>query len=134
MWAIDRALILLAAVLMVAGCATAPDDFEVQRKQAVKDFQTPEAQAYQRDFYPAIGADLSQLLKKCTAEFPAEPGNSFEMVFRIDHWGEPKAILVNPSTDVSHCVASGFWYFSFPHPAARFEKTGLVLLMPIRID
>ena len=123
-----------ALVLAVAGCASSPDLFTAHRKQAVKDSQTPEGRAYADKLYPAIGPDLTNLLKKCTAEFPGEPGNSFEMVFRIDHWGEPKAILVNPSTDVSDCVASGFWYFSFPHPAARFEKTGLVLLMPIRID
>ncbi len=134
MRAIDRALILVVSVLAVAGCASAPDDFEVQRKQAVKDSRTPEARAYERDFYPVIGPDLTKLLKKCTAQFPAVQGDSFEMVFRINHWGEPKAILVNPSTDVSDCVASGFWYFSFPHPAPRFEKTGLVLLLPIKIN
>jgi hypothetical protein len=55
-------------------------------------------------------------------------------VFKVDHWGEPKAILVDPKTDVSTCVASGFWYFTFPHPAARFEKTGLVLRLPITIQ
>lgn len=60
-------------------------------------------------------------------------GDSFERVFKVNHWGEPKAILVNPSTDVSDCVASGFWYFTFPHPAPRFEKRGLVLLLPIRV-
>ena len=111
----------------------APDEFEEQRKQAVEDSRTPEAKAYERDFYPAIGPDLANLLKKCTAEFPAEDVDSFEMVFKVDHWGEPKAILVNPVTDVSQCVARGFWYFEFPHPDARFEETGLVLLLPIRI-
>jgi alpha-ketoglutarate-dependent 2,4-dichlorophenoxyacetate dioxygenase len=29
---------------------------------AVKDFRTPEAQAYMQDFFPAIGADLAALL------------------------------------------------------------------------
>lgn len=117
----------------MAGCASSPDLFESHRQQAVKDGRTPEAQAYQRAFYPTIAPDLTRLLKKCTAEFPGVQGDSFEMVFKINHWGEPKAILVNPSTDVSDCVASGFWYFTFPHPDARFEKTGLVLLLPIRI-
>lgn len=121
------------AALMLAGCASSPDVFTTYRRQAVKDFSTPEAQAYMQGFFPAIGADLATLLKKCTTDFPAEQTVSFELVFKVDHWGEPKAILVAPQTDVSTCVASGFFYFTFPHPAARFEKTGLVLLMPIKL-
>ena len=93
----------------------------------------PEAKAYERDFYPAIGQDLANLLKKCTAEFRAAEIDSFEMVFRVDHWGEPKAVLVDPVTDVSSCVANGFWYFKFPHPDQRFAETGLTLLLPIAI-
>ena len=124
---------LLACALVVAGCASSPDVFEVHRKQAVKDSRTPEARAYARDFYPAIGQDFANLLKKCTTEFPAAEVDSFELVFKVDHWGEPKAILVNPVTDVSSCVAKGFWYFRFPHPAERFAKTGLVLLLPVAV-
>jgi len=117
----------------LAGCASTSDVFEVHRKQAVKDSRTPEARAYEREFYPAIGQDFASLLKKCTADTPAADNVSFELVFKVDHWGEPKAILVNPVTDVSSCVASGFWYFRFPHPAERFAKTGLVLLLPVEI-
>lgn len=154
MRAIDRALILVAAVLVMAGCATAParapesqpdvapapvtgpapNDFEAQRRQAVKDSQTPEARAYERQFYPAIGPDLANLLKKCTQEFPAAGADSFEMVFRIDHWGEPKAVLVDPVTDLSSCVARGSWYFTYPHPDERFSRTGLAVLVPISIQ
>lgn len=119
--------------LVIGGCASSPDVFEQNRKQAVKDSQTPEAKAYASAFYPAIGQDLANLLKKCTAEFPADDADSFELVFRIDHWGEPKAVLVRPTTYVSNCVASGFWYFTFPHPDKRFEKTGMALLLPISI-
>ena len=135
MRAIDRALIpvFVACAVLVAGCVSSPGVFEENRRQAVKDSQTPEARAYERDFYPAIGQDLANLLKKCTAEFPAAEINSFEMVFRVDHWGEPKAVLVDPVTDVSSCVASGFWYFKFPQPHERFAETGLALLMPIAI-
>jgi hypothetical protein len=123
-----------AFVLALAGCATSTDPFEINRRQAVKDSQTPEGRAYEREFYPAIGPDLTRLLKKCTTEFPTATDGSFELVFRVDHWGEPKAILVNPATDVSTCVASGFWYFTFPHPHERFEKTGLALLLPVKIE
>ena len=133
MRAIDRALILVAFAAVIAGCASAPNDFEMQRRQAVKDSGTPEAQAYEREFYPAIGQDLANLLKKCITEFPAAGNDSFEMVFRIDHWGEPKAVLVNPVTNVSGCVAKGSWYFTFPHPGERFAKEGLAILMPISI-
>jgi len=128
-------LVVLAVIfgLTVAGCAASPDLFAAHRKQAVKDSLTPEGRAYEEKFYPAIGPDLTNLLKKCTTEFPVEEGGSFELVFKVDHWGEPKAILVNPVTDLTNCVASGFWYFTFPHPDPRFEKTGLVLLMPIKI-
>ncbi len=112
---------------------SSPDVFEVHRKQAVKDSRTPEARAYEREFYPAIGQDLANLLKKCTADTPDSDNVSFELVFKVDHWGEPKAILVNPVTDVSSCVAKGFWYFRFPHPSERFAKTGLVLLLPVEI-
>ncbi len=122
---------LFASSLMLAGCAMSPDEFQVHRRQALKDSRTPEAQAYERDFYPAIGEDLTRLLQRCTAEFPAAGIDSFELVFKVDHWGEPKAILVNPMTRVSECVATGFWYFTFPHPDKRFGKTGLVLLTPI---
>jgi hypothetical protein len=121
-------------MLTFAGCASSPDPFTSNRRQAMKDSRTPEARAYEQEFYPAIGADLTNLLKKCTTEFPAKEGDSFELVFKIDHWGEPKAILVSPVTDVSTCVASGFWYFTFPHPDARFEKSGLVLLLPVKIS
>lgn len=126
----------------LAGCVStpkvpppeeSPDVFEVHRRQAVMDSQTPEAKAYEREFYPTIGEDLTRLLQKCTAEFPATDVDSFEMVFRIDHWGEPKAILVDPVTEVSQCVARGFWYFKFPHPDPRFAEKGLVLLLPIKI-
>jgi hypothetical protein len=120
-------------VALVTGCVSSPDVFEVHRKQAVKDSRTAEARAYEREFYPAIGQDLANLLKKCTSEFPATEIDSFELVFKVDHWGEPKAVLVNPVTDVSSCVANGFWYFRFPHPAERFAKTGLVLLLPVAI-
>lgn len=113
---------------------SSPGVFEVHRKQAVKDSLTPEARAYERELYPAIGQDLANLLKKCTTEFPSPEIDSFELVFRLDHWGEPKAVLVDPVTDVSGCVAGGFWYFSFPHPDERFAKTGLVLLLPIKIN
>jgi len=124
---------MLVSALAVTACVSSPDGFEARRKQAVKDAKTPEARTYEREFYPAIGQDMANLLKKCTTEFPADQIDSFEMVFKIDHWGEPKAILVDPVTDVSTCVASGFWYFTFPHPDARFEKSGLVLLLPIKI-
>ena len=107
--------------------------FETNRKQAVKDSQTPEARAYEQKFYPAIGQDLANLLKKCTDEFPGTEIDSFELVFRIDHWGAPKAVLVKPVTDVSSCVATGFWYFAFPHPHERFAETGMALLLPISI-
>jgi hypothetical protein len=36
-------------------------------------------------------------------------------------------------TDVSQCVARGFWYFTFPHPDERFAETGMALLLPISI-
>ena len=154
MRAIDRALILVAAVLAMAGCATAPvpaptpepdaapapaaepapNDFEAQRQQALRDSETPEAQAYEREFYPAIGQELANLLKKCTTEFPATADDSFEMVFRIDHWGEPKAVLVDPVTDLSSCVARGSWYFTYPHPGEKFSSTGLAVLVPISIE
>lgn len=135
MRAIDRALItgFLASAVSMAGCMSSPGVFEANRRQAVKDSRLPEARAYEREFYPAIGQDLANLLKKCTAEFPAAEIDAFEMVFRVDHWGEPKAVLVDPVTDVSSCVASGFWYFKFPHPDQRFAETGLTLLLPIAI-
>jgi hypothetical protein len=120
-------------MLTFAGCASSTDPFSSHRRQAVKDSRTPEGRAYEQEFYPAIGPDLTNLLKKCTTEFPAKEGDSFELVFKVDHWGEPKAVLVNPVTDLSTCVASGFWYFTFPHPHAKFEKTGLVLLLPIKV-
>ena len=119
--------------LAMAGCASSPDVFEANRSQAVRDSQTPEARSYVQAFYPAIGQDLANLLKKCTADFPATEIDSFELVFRVDPWGEPKAVLVKPMTDVSGCVASGFWYFRFPHPDARFAETGLAVLLPISI-
>ena len=112
---------------------SSPDVFEQNRRQAVKDSQTPEAKAYEQQFYPAIGQDLANLLKKCTDEFPREAVDSFELVFRIDHWGAPKAVLVKPVTPVSQCVASGFWYFRFPQPHERFAETGMALLLPISI-
>jgi hypothetical protein len=118
---------------VLAGCASTSDVFEVHRRQAVKDSRTTEARAYEREFYPAIGQDFANLLKKCSVDIPAADAVSFEMVFKVDHWGEPKAILVNPVTDVSSCVANGFWYFRFPHPAERFAETGLVLLLPVEI-
>ena len=124
---------LVAFALAMAGCATSPDVFDVNRRQAVKNSQTPEAKDYVQAFYPAIGQDLANLLKKCTSDFPAAEVDSFELVFRIDRWGEPKAVLVKPVTDLTTCVATGFWYFRFPHPDRRFEKTGLALLMPISI-
>jgi hypothetical protein len=127
----------------LAGCAsppvrdlgpgTGPDLFEEHRRQALKDSQTPEAKAYEREFYPAIGQDLANLLKKCTNEFSEEEIDSFELVFRIDHWGEPKAILVDPITDLSQCVARGLWYFKFPQPDPKFTEEGLALLLPIKI-
>ena len=119
--------------VVMGGCASSPDVFEAARKQAVKDSQTPEAKAYTQAFYPAIGQDLANLLKKCTSEFPASETDSFELVFRVDHWGEPKAVLVKPVTDVTICVATGFWYFTFPHPDKRFEQTGMAVLLPISI-
>src|SRR4030095_10203050 len=124
-----RGAVFFCGVLALAsGCVSSPGVFEVHRKQAVKDSQTPEARAYEREFYPAIGQDLANLLKKCTTEFPSPEIDSFELVFKVDHWGEPKAVLVDPVTDLSSCVAAGFWYFRFPHPDERFAKTGLVLL------
>ena len=143
MWGVSPWVLLVA----LAGCVStpevpvpeapspevSPDVFEVHRRQAVEDSQTPEAKAYEREFYPAIGQDLTNLLKKCTAEFPVAETDSFELVFRVDHWGEPKAILVSPVTDLSQCVARGFWYFKFPHPDPRFAEEGLVLLLPIKI-
>jgi hypothetical protein len=120
-------------VLVITGCASSPDVFDEHRKQAVKDSRTPEARAYQREFYPTIGQDMANLLSRCTSEFPEVETDSFELVFRVDHWGEPKAILVSPMNRVSECVATGFWYFTFPHPDERFAKTGLTLLLPIRI-
>jgi len=125
---------VVAFALVVVGCASSPDVFESNRRQAAKDSRTPEAKAYEQKFYPAIGQDLANLLKKCTDEFPRAEIDSFELVFRVDHWGAPKAVLVKPVTDVSSCVASGFWYFKFPHPDPRFEKTGMALLMPISIN
>jgi hypothetical protein len=112
---------------------SAPGEFEVHRRQAIQDSRTPEARAYEREFYPAVGEDFARLLHKCAAEFPADTLDSFELVFKVDRWGEPKAILVNPLTQVSECVAKGFWYFTFPHPDERFATSGLVLLLPIRI-
>lgn len=124
---------MLAAALTLAGCASSPDVFTSYRKQANKDAATPEAQSYLQALLPAIGGELATLLEKCTAEFPADATSSFELVLKIDHWGEPKAALVQPNTGVSSCVAQGSFYFTFPHPAARFEKTGLVVMLPISV-
>jgi hypothetical protein len=130
---LGAAFSFVGAALVLAACAS-PGPFETNRVQAVKDFRTPEGKAYQQEFYPAIGADLRNLLEKCTAEFPAKDAASFEIVFRIDHWGEPKAILVNPVTDLSSCVASGAFYFTYPHPGEKFGEQGVALLVPIKID
>ena len=124
---------LAATALSLAGCASTPDVFTTYRKQAVKDSSTPEAQAYLQALLPAVGADLARLLEKCTTEFPADATSSFELVLKIDHWGEPKAALVQPNTGVSSCVAQGSFYFTYPHPAARFEKTGLVVMLPVSV-
>ena len=124
---------------MIAGCATAPhapaelDEFDVHREQALKDSSTPEGKAYGREFYPAIGQELARLLRKCTTEFPSVEGDSFDMVFRIDHFGEPKALLVRPMTEVSECVAKGAWNFTYPRPDEKFTQLGVALLVPIKI-
>jgi hypothetical protein len=132
----------LPCALLVASCATTPDRvdaadepdvFDLNREQAVKDSATPEGKAYGREFYPAIGQELASLLDKCTTEFPSMEGDSFEMVFRIDHFGEPKAVLVRPMTKVSECVAKGAWYFTYPRPDEKFTQLGVALLVPITI-
>jgi hypothetical protein len=131
---LSSAVCLFAALAVLAGCASSPDVFSTYRKQAVRDSSTPEAQTYLREFVASVGADLATLLAKCNTESAAHDTDQFELVFKVDHWGEPKAILVNPQTDVASCVASGFFYFKFPHPDARFEKTGLVLMLPIKVE
>jgi len=123
----------LAFALVFSAPSAARDEFKALRKQALKNSRTAEGKAYVRELYPAIGQDLANLLKKCTGEFPVAGVDSFEMVFRIDHFGEPKAILVRPLTDLSQCVARGFWYFRFQVPDKRFAKKGLALLLPISI-
>jgi hypothetical protein len=132
----------LIAVLTIAGCASAPeapdvsdemDEFDVHLEQALKDSATPEGKAYESEFYPAIGQELANLLQKCTAEFPSAEGDSFDMVFRIDHFGEPKALLVKPVTELSECVAKGAWYFTYPRPDAKYTELGVALLVPITI-
>jgi len=55
---------LMAFALAMAGCATSPDVFDVNRSQAVKNPQTPEGKAYVQAFYPAIGQDLISLRRK----------------------------------------------------------------------
>jgi len=109
------------------------DEFESHREQALQDSATPEGQAYEREFFPAIGQPLADLLKKCTTDFPTADGDSFEMVFRIDHFGEPKALLVRPVTEVSECVAKGAWYFAYPRPDENYSGLGVALLVPITI-
>lgn len=130
----------------MVGCATAPsaphspdvseelDVFEEHRAQALKDLATPEGRAYEREFHPAIGPELAKLLDKCTREFPSAQGDSFEMVFRIDHFAEPKAVLVKPTTELSECVARGAWYFVFPRPDEKYTGLGVALLVPVRIQ
>jgi hypothetical protein len=122
-----------AITSLLAACASSPDVFASYRERAVKDYRTPEAQAYVQALLPVIGADLASLLKECATEFPEDSSPSFELVFHVDHWGEPKAILVDPRTSVSACVASGVFLFAFPHPPARFEKGGLTMMLPIAI-
>lgn len=139
---------VLAAVLAIAGCASAPaapdepdapqvsdepDAFDVHREQAVKDAATPEGKAYEREFFPAIGQELTDVLNRCTTEFPSAEGDSFEMVFRIDHFGEPKAVLVKPLTELSECVAKGAWYFVYPRPDEKYTGLGVALLVPVTI-
>jgi hypothetical protein len=137
-----RRLALAGLALVMAACATKqdkvdtvaePDEFDVHREQALKDSETPEGKAYEREFFPAIGQELADLLNKCTAEFPSAEGDSFEMVFRIDHFGEPKALMVRPLTEMSECVAKGAWYFTYPRPDERFTELGVALLVPIMI-
>ena len=125
---------LVAIGFLTTTATHARDDFKAYRKQAVKNARTSEGKAYERDLYPAIGADLSKLLKKCTTDFPSPEGESFELVIKIDRWGEPKVMLARPLTDLSQCVARGSWYFSFPLPDARFAKKGLAVLLPITIS
>jgi len=143
LWRVSaRQLAFAFVVLVIAGCATKRDqvdkvdqldEFDVHREQALKDSETPEGEAYGREFYPAIGQELARLLDKCSTEFPSEEGDAFEMVFRIDHFGEPKAVMVRPITEVSECVAKGAWYFTYPRPDERFSELGVALLMPITI-
>jgi len=135
---------LPAAALLIAGCAAAPDapvatvpaagpdEFDVHREQAEMDSRTPEGQKYEHELIPAIGQPLADLLKKCTAEFPGAE-ESFELMFRIDRFGEPKAVLANPVTDLSECVAKGAWYFAYPRPDEKYTGLGIAVLVPIRI-
>jgi hypothetical protein len=58
--------------MALAGCVSSPDLFTAHRRQAVRDFSAPEAQAYMQVLLPAIGADLANLMKKCTTEFSGE--------------------------------------------------------------
>jgi len=129
-----RKAAIAAIAVSLAACVSSPDVFTTYRERAAKDFRTPEAQAYVEALLPAVGADLAALLKRCVAEYPEDTSASFELVFNIDHWGEPKAILVGPKTAVSTCVASGFFLFSFPRPDARFEKSGLTMMLPIGLE
>jgi|KBSSwiStaDraftv2_1062776.scaffolds.fasta_scaffold15269_7 hypothetical protein len=143
LWRVSaRQLAFAFVVLVIAGCATKRDqvdkvdqldEFDVHREQALKDSETPEGKAYEREFYPAIGQELADLLNKCSTEFPSVEGDSFEMVFRIDHFGEPKAVMVRPMTEMSECVANGAWYFTYPRPDEKFTQLGVALLVPIKI-
>jgi hypothetical protein len=117
--------------LVVAAPAVARDEFKAERKRAVKAMKTAEGQAYLSSMLNAIGQDLGNLLKTCVATHQSDNPVAIEIVLTVKYQGKLAAVLVNPSNELSKCLAYGFTEFTFPDPGEKFAERGMPVLLPV---
>jgi hypothetical protein len=121
------------ACALAAMPAFADDDFDAYRKRALEARETPGVPDYTWNFFKLQGDKLRELLSTCGQQASDAPRGTLQIVVSVTTEGALSEVLVQPDTEFSRCVVTGFTSFEFLRPPAVFADGKLPVLIEIKL-
>lgn len=121
-----------AALLLIAGTASAADDFDARVARASKvERSSPIGRDYLMKFMPATTEAFEKVYGDCSSE-GGKPGmKDFTVVFDIDAAGNVTHIAVREQEqdDYTRCYAKGIGSIKAPPPPESFAEKGFPIVI-----
>ena len=123
--------VLSVLLLSFATIAGEPISVRVDHAKAVENSAI--GQAYQKELWRSIGQDMANLMRGCFPQEAKMDAKSFTFVADVRASGTLGRVRIEPSTPMTRCFSAGFAKFAFPKPPSDYEKTGMPIVIQMKI-